>query len=222
MIHKKINQAKTCLCVCLLLLIISCTKKENKYKSLVDKTQKIEQLYLEYLENTINHLDSIRVNTVENKKKHYVQARKNFKLLEPILAYTDKNNYKTLNAPNITIVKEEDVNDIKVFNPIGFQVLEETLYEEKIDTIALNSILKTTLGRLKLIKQNVLLKLKDHHIIWLLRDQLVRIASTGITGFDSPVLGQSLLESSYTYETLKDILKFYEYKFSSKLFIINF
>ena len=69
---------------------------------------------------------------------------------------------------------------------------------------------------MKLIKENLSLKLKDYHIIWLLREQIVRIATTGITGFDSPVLSQSLLESKYSYSTLIEIVKMNENKFKSK------
>ncbi|MDO5968808.1 cytochrome c peroxidase [Flavivirga aquimarina] len=220
---KIFSQAKTYLCVCLLLLIVaSCNNKNDAHKTTNQATKKIENLYVHFLTNAIKNLDSIEGKSIKEQKKYYALARKNFKLLEPILAYTDKNNYKTLNAPNITIVKGEVSFDTKVLNPIGFQVIEETLYEEPLDTIALRHTVSITSGRLKLIKKNLLLKLKDYHIIWLLRDQLARIATTGITGFDSPVLNQSLLESSYTYQTVIDILKYHEANFTSKELLDTF
>ncbi|GAA3626162.1 cytochrome-c peroxidase [Flavivirga jejuensis] len=223
MTHKIIGQAKTCIYVCLLLLLVACNKKEdkNKYKSINNSAKKIENLYINYLTNTINNLDSIDGKSITEQKKYYVLARKNFKLLEPILAYSNKGNYKSLNAPNIPIIKE-DINDVKVINPIGFQVIEEALYDENLDTMALNHALHVTRDRLKLIKKNPLLNLKNYHIIWLLRDQLVRIGTTGITGFDSPVLNQSLLESSYTYQTIIDILQFNEANFTSKELLNTF
>lgn len=216
MTTKIFNQAKTYLCVCLLLLIVSCTKKQDQHKVLEKPTKKVEELYRNYLTNTISNLDNIEEKEIEEQKMYYALARKNFKLLEPILAYTDKNNYKSLNAPNIISVKGEVSFDTRVLNPIGFQVIEEILYEEPLDTIALKHNISITSGRLKLIHKNLLLNLKNYHIIWLLREQLVRIATTGITGFDSPVLSQSLLESSYTYETIIEILKIYQGSFNSK------
>ncbi len=219
---KIFSQAKTYLCVCLLLLAISCNKKEDKYKSVAETTNKIEALYKNYLTNAIVSLDSMEGKTIEKQKELYAQARKNFKLLEPILAHTDKNNYKSLNAPNILSVKGEASFDTKVIKPVGFQVIEETLYEDSLDTVLLNTTINVTSGRLKLIKNNLKLKLKDHHIIWLLREQLVRIATTGITGFDSPVLNQSLIESSYTYETIVAILKIYKEKFKAEGLLENF
>ncbi|WP_036825011.1 cytochrome-c peroxidase [Polaribacter sp. Hel1_85] len=223
MTHKIISQAKTYLCVCLLLLTLACNKKvENKYKSIDEPLKEVENLYNNYLTKTISSLDNFEGASVEKQKEHYALARKNFKLLEPILAYSDKGNYKSLNAPNIAIIKEEDINDIKVSKPIGFQVIEENLYEEHIDTLVLNHTVRVTKNRLKLIKKNFLLNLKNYHLIWLLRDQITRVATTGITGFDSPVLGESLQESSYTYQTVIDILKIYENNFKSKELLNQF
>ncbi|KGL62441.1 cytochrome c peroxidase [Polaribacter sp. Hel1_85] len=204
-------------------MTLACNKKvENKYKSIDEPLKEVENLYNNYLTKTISSLDNFEGASVEKQKEHYALARKNFKLLEPILAYSDKGNYKSLNAPNIAIIKEEDINDIKVSKPIGFQVIEENLYEEHIDTLVLNHTVRVTKNRLKLIKKNFLLNLKNYHLIWLLRDQITRVATTGITGFDSPVLGESLQESSYTYQTVIDILKIYENNFKSKELLNQF
>ncbi len=216
-------QAKTYLCVCLLLLMISCGKEKDNYQSINVINKKIQKLYKKHLLSTVNYLDSINTHeNIEDKKKHYINARKNFKFLEPILAYSDKNNYKSLNAPNILIVKGEESLDTRVMNPIGFQVIEETLYEDSLDTLALTNLVNVTSARLKLIKNNLNLQLKDYHIIWLLREHITRIATTGITGFDSPVLNESLNESIYTYKTILDILKISEPKFSSKEILKRF
>ncbi len=220
---KIISQAKAYISVCLLLLIIGCKQeKENTYQPIGQKSNKIQELYKEYLQKSIANLDSIEGKSIGKQKKFYVAARKNFKLLEPILGYVDKDNYKSLNAPNIIIVKGEVSRDTRVLNPIGFQVIEETLYEEPLDVEALRKVVSVTSNRLKLIKKNAVLKLKDYHIIWLLRSEIVRIATTGITGFDSPVLNQSLKESSYAYKTLIDIVKLKEENFQSKLLLNEF
>lgn len=225
MTSKNMRQAKTYLCVCLLLLMIGCGKKNNQYQSINTVSNQIKTLYSEYLNNAVNHLNKVQLDgtrTINEQRENYVLARKNFKLLEPILAFSDKNNYKSLNAPNIIVVKGEESNDTKVNNPLGFQVIEENLYEEVVDTLTLNRAVTVTSARLALIKNNLTVKLKDYHIIWLLRDQITRIATTGITGFDSPVLNQSLLESSYTYETIIDLIKIHEAKFTSKKLMNDF
>ncbi len=211
------SRAKAYLCVCLLLLIVGCGKEEKKYATVDSFSADISVLYNEYLTNSIASLEKLNLEIPsEERKEYYKEARKYFKMMEPILAYSDKNNYKSLNAPNIIQVKGEESQDTRVINPIGFQVIEENLYEEEIDTVTLTRAINVTSDRLKLIKENISLKLKDYHIIWLLREQIVRIATTGITGFDSPVLSQSLLESKYSYSTLIEIVKMNENKFKSK------
>lgn len=219
-----LRRAKAYLCVCLLLLSIGCGTEGKKYESVDNFSTEISALYNDYLAKAISNLDKIDLEKTSSsdRKKYYVKARKYFKLVEPILSYSDKNNYKSLNAPNIIQVKGEDTQDTRILNPIGFQVIEENLYEEQIDTVTLTRAVNVTRDRLKLIKENNNLKLKDYHIIWMLRDQIVRIATAGITGFDSPVLSQSLLESKYTYNTIVDIIKMNEGRFQSKELMKDF
>ncbi|WBX74334.1 methylamine utilization protein [Tenacibaculum pacificus] len=216
------SQAKTYLCVCLLLLVVSCTQKPAKYSSVAQFSEDVKKQYINHLSKAIENLDSMEGKSIKEQQKHYVLARKYFKLAEPILAFSDKDNYKSLNAPNIIGVHGETTNDTRVINPIGFQVIEETIYDDDSDFIVLKRAINVTSNRLKLIKKNVTLKLKGYHVMWLIRDQITRVATAGITGFDSPVLNQSLVESSYTYETLLDIIKLNENKFTSKALFNKF
>lgn len=213
---------KTCILVCLLLFFLACDKEQEKYKLINPIQNNILNFYKKQLTSSASFLDSInQTSNLIHKKELYARAREKFKLSEPILAHTDKHNYKSLNAPNLLIVKGEEHMDTKVLKPFGFQLIEEVLYEPKLDTLKLKQLLDVTSARLKLILNNLNLNLKDYHIIWILREQIVRIATTGITGFDSPVLNQSLLESSHTYETLKNLLYLCKRKFSSKTILDN-
>ncbi|OEK07725.1 methylamine utilization protein [Flavivirga aquatica] len=210
-------------CICLLLLTGIACKKEQTYIEPISLSGEIEKIFNSELSICINTLDSI-TNSKNIKKEIdlYKKARMHFKLAEPILSYVDQNNYKSLNAPNILQVSEDDPTDIKIKKPFGFQVIEELLHEPTIDSLKLKEIITITSSRLKLVRKNTRINLRDYHIIWLLRHQIVRIATTGITGFDSPVLGQSLLESNYTYQTLEEIIKLTETKFKSKALYSDF
>ncbi|MBU2951538.1 methylamine utilization protein [Tamlana agarivorans] len=203
--------------ICLLLLsALGCKNDTTTPTPLAVDTQ-IEENYLNQLSLSIAYLDTLNASqNTADKINSYKKARKHFKLAEPILAYIDQNNYKSLNAPNILQIQEEDPTDIKIMNPFGFQVIEELLHETPIDTAIITETVNKTNSRLQLIKQNTHIDFKDYHLIWLLRNQMVRIATTGITGFDSPVLAQSLEESQFTYTTLESILKINESKFTSK------
>jgi len=203
-------------CICLLLLTTVSCKKQVTTVSVDSSDKKIASFYNSKLDSCIIFLDSISDSkNLATRISYYKKARMHFKSMEPVLASIDKNNFKSLNAPNILQVQEEDLTDIKIRNPFGFQVIEELLHEEKQDTISLNNALKITSDRLRLLKNNTHIKLKDYHLIWLIRDQIMRTAATGITGFDSPVLGQSLIESQYTTQTLIELVDICKDKFTS-------
>ncbi|WP_435254599.1 cytochrome-c peroxidase [Tenacibaculum sp. A30] len=207
--------------MCLFLVsIVSCKQEKTARYAKVDNQAlvlKIQEYYTQHLDSCIVLLEELNtVETVSEKIKKYKLARREFKLIEPILAFSDKENYKSLNAPNILKIDEEDATDVKIRNPLGFQVIEELLHEDEVDVAEVNNIVKTTANRLKLIAGNNTLYLKKYHTLWLLRDQMARIALVGITGFDSPVLEQSLTEAKTNYETILFIINTYKNEFSNE------
>ena len=200
--------------VCLLLFVATACKNKEEVKP---KITTIDEFYLSNLTETIAAFDSlININSIEEKQKKFQNARKFFKYNEALLAFVDKNNYKTINAPNILSVQEEDATDIKIKEPIGFQVIEKNLFQQKVDIFELHKLVKKTNSRLKFIQKNSYLNLNETHILYLLKDEIVRIGTMGITGFDSPVLEQSLQETKWAYEGIEMILSLYQNKFTSK------
>ncbi|WP_437824377.1 cytochrome-c peroxidase [Tenacibaculum mesophilum] len=213
--------------MCLFLVsIIGCKQEKTTSYSKLDNqalVAKVQEYYSKRLDDCISSLEEINVvEEVSEKLNKYKLARREFKLIEPILAFADKENYKSLNAPNILKIEEEDATDIKIRAPFGFQVIEELLNEDEVDVAEVGSIIKKTVSRLKLIAANNTLYLKKHHVLWLLRDQIARIALVGITGFDSPVLEQSLLEAKTNYETLLFIIGTYKSEFSKDKLYTDF
>uniref|UniRef100_A0AB33KUQ7 Cytochrome c peroxidase n=1 Tax=Tenacibaculum sp. Pbs-1 TaxID=3238748 RepID=A0AB33KUQ7_9FLAO len=222
---QKIKKAHVIMCL-FLVSIIGCKQEKTTSYSKLDNqalVAKVQEYYSKRLDDCISSLEEINVvEEVSEKLNKYKLARKEFKLIEPILAFADKENYKSLNAPNILKVEEEDATDIKIRAPFGFQVIEELLNEDEVDVAEVESIIKKTVSRLKLIAANNTLYLKKHHVLWLLRDQIARIALVGITGFDSPVLEQSLLEAKTNYETLLFIINTYKSEFSKDKLYTDF
>ncbi len=207
--------------MCLFLVsIISCKQEKKVSYTEVDNNQahvaKIQEYYSLHLSNCIEALEEInKADVVSERLKKYKLARREFKLVEPILAFVDKENYKSVNAPNLLKVEEEDATDIKINKPFGFQVIEELLHEDEVDLVAVKETVYKTVNRLKLIASNNKLYLKTYHVLWLLRNQIARLALVGITGFDSPVLEQSLVEAKINYETLLFMVKTYKDEFSN-------
>ncbi|WP_338769215.1 cytochrome c peroxidase [Bernardetia sp. ABR2-2B] len=227
----------------ILLVAVACQNSQKEIpqkdskKEITNPFKEIEAIYLSNIENCIKNLEATKTalnfidkDTAYNKvhiqksQKHYREARNSFKKIEPILAFVDADNYKTLNAPNILKVEEEDATNIKIIEPFGFQVLEELLFLEtpqngNIDKETIKNIQKSadkTLQRLTLISQNTDLSVyKNYHFLWLFRDAIFRVALTGITGFDSPS-GISLDDNKTVYEELKNYLTFFENEFEDE------
>ena len=219
------NIQKTCafLGTCFLLFLsVSCTKENNIVKK-KNINEVFTALYKNNLNKTVTYLDSLNNTSIlEQKKVFFKEARKYFKVNEAMISFWNRENVKSLNSPNLLRIHEEDATDIKVKNPIGFQVIEETLFADEIDTEALHALVDVTKNKFRLIANNSKLKVKKHHIIWIIRDQIVRVATTGLSNFDSPVLGQSLLESSFSYDGIKQCVLEVEDYFTDKTLLKNF
>ncbi len=197
--------------VCLLCFLAVACQQREKTTSLVE----LEEFYKKELELCIAELDSMAQSNVE-LKEHYFKGRTHFKRIEPILSFVDKPNYKALNRTNLMIVDEEDATAVKIHKPFGFQVLEELIFSEKTPYDEIQKIAVQSGDRLKLVLANTKLRLKDYHVLWLIRDEIVRLATVSLTGFDSPVLEQSLKETVAVYDGILKILECYEGRFSNE------
>lgn len=207
---------KAYLLISLSLLIVSCVEKEVKIEK--NPNEKLEEYFIAQLDSANYFLKTVNDSvTLSKAQMSFINARVAVKKVEPILSFTDNQHYKTLFQPNALKVTEEDATDIKKISPMGFQVLEEILFSDSIDWSEVAIQTRFLKNRLRLIQANTSLDyLKNYHFLWLLRDEIIRIATTGITGFDSPILGQSLEESSIIYQELKKYLLWYESEFAKK------
>ncbi len=189
----------------------SCSRKEKT--EIVPVNVQMKNQFIEDISMAIDFLNSTK-NNIDNAEKNFLESRKYFKKIEPILSTLDVENYGFLNRPNILKVEEEDYTDIKIKKPSGYQVLEEEIFAEEKDTTAILNHVDLVSNRLKLIKANMYFDhLKTYHFLWMFRKSLIRIALTGITGFDSPVLENSLEESKTVYASLRTYLSFYKNEF---------
>lgn len=181
------------------------------------KFTSIENLYQQDLAACISYLDSLKESrTGEDLRIYFIKARKYFKYAEPVLAFAEISNYRFLNQPNILKADEDDFTDIKLKEPSGFQVLEELIFADSTDVDAVQKHAAKTGSRLKMISKNTRLSgYKNYHFLWLLRNEINRVALSGITGFDSPVPEFSLQESAYVYERLRDYLAIFKREFKN-------
>ncbi len=202
----------------IIMSILSSCSEEIKSEKVSFNTV-MKQQFLEDISKAIAFLDSIPINQ-DQTRKHFLESRKYFKKIEPILSVLDIENYGFLNQPNILKIEEEDFTDIKIKNPSGYQVLEEEIFVDEVDFKSVERHVNLVSNRLKLIKKNIRFShLKTYHFLWLLRKSIIRIAVTGITGFDSPVLENSLEESQTVYKSLKTYLSLFKDEFADKVLL---
>lgn len=183
----------------LFVFVGACTQEASKDLS----NTKIDQHYHQLLDSTFRYLDRI-ASSSGDANKNYLYARDFFKQAEPFLAFADANNFSYLNAPNLLKVEEEAQTDIKINEPVGFQVLEEEIYADTIDWSKVRQIAERTKQRIALVnKTTKVLDLRPYHWLWVIRDQYLRIMSLGITGFDSPMLQNSLPEARANLKSIR-------------------
>ena len=187
----------------------------QKAEQTADPFQQIKSSYLGKLKSIDLRMEALIAG--EDYRENLAAARKLFKQVEPVMAYINNSDFQTLNRPNILGVKEEDQTDIKIFPSYGFQVLEEEIYANQPDSAVVKSNAVFVKSRIDfLLRSTNFDHLRNYHFLWMIRREFIRIATTGITGFDSPVLANSLQESSWAYEEILSYLTFFRDRFSDK------
>jgi len=139
---------------------------------------------------------------VPRAQRAFVNARRAFKLAELALEYYTPSTAKEMNGPALPEVDEEEGPEA-VFPPTGFQVIEEGLYGddpigEREAIVRETSTLRPLVTRAQTMMgaQHA----SDAHVWDAVKLELARIATLGITGFDSPVAGHSLAEADAALE----------------------
>lgn len=204
--------------------ITSCKKTNSKYSKKITQDEKsqftndIRTYYFKVLDSAsfyIKNLDTL--NTLKENQKNFLESRKWYKKAEPLLIAYDYENYLSLNAPNLLKIEMEDYTEIKKLKPKSYQVLEEYLYgDEAITNKELDRVYSFLQARIPFVKKNhMLYRQTDSHHLKMIRDAIVNIATKGITGFDSPMLANSLNEAIYNYETIAEVLEIYQESFSN-------
>ena len=197
-----------------LFFVISCDTRKPT-------TPTLEQYYSENVDSLVYQLQLLeKSNDLASIQAKYLKSRMYFKRLEPIMQFTEVENYETLNQPNLLQVEEEDQTNIRIQQPEGFQVIEEEIFSNEIDLEFLKSKINFIISRIQLMKKNNSVeKMKPHHILLAVRTSIISVATTGVTGFDSPAALHSLTDAKNVYQSLSTILSINESAFTdSSLF----
>ena len=216
---KKILFKYSSLIFIVLLLSINCKNQSpkantsNKYEDRVN-WKSVQNFYSESLNKSLIYLDSLSNEKLngEKTKYYFAQLRSHFKNAEPYASYLNPQVGHRTNGPALPIYKDDSG---KVVEPVGLQKLEETIFEEgatENDFLRETYILK---GLLKSLKNTIEeFELTPKRFFIATHQQLMRLVSLSMSGFDTPVSGLSISE---TKESLAGLFKVYELSISSLL-----
>lgn len=195
--------------IVIVVIFIAVTSFQSGIKQ-VNKTEEYYKKGLNLLENellTFKNLCSKKA-TPLSLKSQFLRTRLVYKKIAVFTDYYNIYEARLLNGPALPRMEEDKPETI--FEPHGFQVIEELIFGDKKNTDYFE-IDKEIDGIITIIKslqreKDVEYKLKPELIYDALQSSLIRLITLGITGFDSPVATYSLPEAKATLVSIKEII----------------
>ncbi|MEO8533490.1 MAG: cytochrome c peroxidase [Flavobacterium sp.] len=173
-------------------LFFSC--KENQ----VSKTTVKQDLLIDLskLNNEIIQFQKIVTGKKSQKEilNQFKKSRLAYKKVEWAIEYFIPDAARFMNGPALD---EMELEENKSFEPHGFQVMEELIYPEYQ-----SSSKEDLLREIKIFKSNIkqlentfeVITISDNYVLDAMQQNVFRVISLGITGFDSPILQSSVTE----------------------------
>lgn len=198
--------------VIIILLIFSIAQFGFKNISTDEALEGVKDHFHNELQNLKENIQSYHLaatnfnnsqNSIEELKTIHLQTRSSFKKIEFLLEYFDRLSVKKyLNgAPLPTI--EPNVPEIVKIDPTGLQVLDELVFSEetfenKEEIIQHTHKLESNFK--KVYHYQVRLKLQHRFVFEAIRQELVRVFTLGVTGFDTPGSVNALPEARTSFQ----------------------
>ncbi|UOQ52488.1 cytochrome c peroxidase [Hymenobacter cellulosivorans] len=142
-------------------------------------------------------------------RRQFAACRAEYKQLEFAVEYYYPHAAQRLNGANLPETEAGDPDE--VIPPTGFQVLEEYVFAASPDDRANRDLvhqeIDNMLYQVRHLEQQVpMLAFTDAEVFDALRLNLYRLASKGISGFDSPAAHASLPEAAVTLQATRQVL----------------
>ena len=161
-----------------------------------ERLRKYLMLQLDSLEHHVTTMSALMTAAPENDlRNRFLQARIPYKKLEFIVEYYYPSAAASLNGP--ALVDAEASEPAEAQHPTGFQVLEEMMFDELTNKNRLlaknelsNILFQVNRIRTYLERQPI----PDAEMFDAIRLNLYRLIAKGISGFDSPVIQNSILK----------------------------
>lgn len=143
-------------------------------------------------------------------KAAFIAARAQYKKIEYYIEYFFPSTSVLINGAPID---EIELGENLVEKPMGFQVMEELIYETPTTANReelLNEVRKMQVNLKRMVRYNLQYEITDAQIFDAVRLEIFRITSLGITGFDTPTALQSLPEAAAALSGIRNVLSSYD------------
>lgn len=187
--------------------ILQCKKNEiPPVNSLTDVKNEILKNNNDFLQQTNHLIDLVSHNATEKTlQEKFGNLRKTYKKMEWAVEYFLPHSARFINGAALPEIEMSEHTEIE---PEGLQALEELLYPyEPSNKAEVIRLLKKLLNKSNTIKTNFLaISIGKDQVFDALRQEVFRISSLGIAGFDTPISGTFLQEMPYAMQSVKKVL----------------
>lgn len=159
----------------------------------------------------LHHIDELMKMVSEDAgqaalQKKFGALRKDYKRMEWAVEYFLPQTARFINGPALPEIEMQEHTEIE---PEGLQVLEELLYPyDPASKEEVIRMLKNLTNKSNAVKLNFqAITISRDQVFDALRQEVFRISSLGIAGFDTPVSGTSLEEMPYALNAVKTTLQ---------------
>ncbi len=163
--------------------------------------------YLKNITASIAFLDSLSTvaSDVPEAKAFFINTRIAFKKAEPYASYLNPKVGHMVNGPALPVFTDDSE---RVLAPIGLQKIEESIFEGGVSKSSYERELRLTRGLLVNLQENIRKReLNPKRFFTATHQQLLRIISLGISGFDTPVSQLGLKEVMVSLESLVEVFE---------------
>ena len=198
------------LIISVLLIAFSCRQGPKPNQDIEKKEGIVDwsfahQFYLENITETITLLEKLYhiEPSTQEAKDVFKQLRITFKKAEPFASYLNSEVGHRVNGPALPVVTDDSQ---KILHPVGLQKLEESIFEGVESDGRFKTEVEITLGMLKMLQNEVKNReLTPLRFFIATHQQLLRIISFSLAGFDTPVTGISISEIKVSLRSLVTI-----------------
>ncbi len=191
----------------LCLLMGGCNPKDEKKRNSPEEPDwsYAQNFYYQNMTEAIGLMDSLAAVSPDSEtaKSLFIAVRRAFKKAEPYASYLNPQVGHRANGPALPVFLEDTE---RVMEPIGLQKIEESIYEGGVsESVFRKEVLLTKGLFVNLQKYISKRRLNSQRFFIATHQQLFRIVSLAIVGFDTPISHLGLKETIVSLESLRDV-----------------